>query len=62
MLVLVLGSQTFAVPVAFAGRAKVTAQCLFYGRDVHVPWLNMPAQPALVRIQLSTELRLQLGC
>ena len=63
-LELVLGSQTFAVPVAFGGRAELTAQCIFHGRDVDVdvPWLNMLAQPALVCIQLSTELRLQLGC
>ena len=63
-LELVLGSQTFAVPVAFGGRAEFTAQCIFHGRDVDVdvPWLNMLAQPALVCIQLSTELRLQLGC
>ncbi len=63
LLELVLGSQTFPVPVAFGGRAKLTAQCIFHGRSVHVPpLLNMLAQPALVCIQLSTELRLQLGC
>ena len=64
LLEMVLGSQTFTVPVAFGGRAKLTAQCIFHGRDVHVPppLLNMLAQPALVCIQLSTELRLQLGC
>jgi hypothetical protein len=60
-LELVLGSQTFTVPVAFGGRAELSAQCIFHGRDVHVPSLNMLAQPALVCIQLSTELHLQLG-
>ena len=62
LLELVLGSETFTVPVAFGGRAKLTAQCIFHGRDVHVPLLNMLAQPALVRIQLPTELRFQFGC
>jgi hypothetical protein len=61
---MVLGSQTFTVPVAFGRRAEVTAQCIFHGRDGHVPfpWLNMLAHAALVRIQLPTELRLQLRC
>ncbi len=30
LLDLVLGSQTFAIPVAFGGRAELTAQCIFH--------------------------------
>ena len=48
LLELVLGRQTFTVPAAFGGRAELTAQRIFHGRDVHVPLLNMLAQPALV--------------
>jgi hypothetical protein len=54
LLEMVFGSQTFTIPVSFGGRAKLTAQCIFHGRDVHVPSLNMLAQPALVCVQLLT--------